>query len=165
MEKLQRFTTNLWFDKEAEEAAQFYTSIFKNSSIGRKSYYGEAGKETHQMPAGTVMTIAFTLDGQEFTGLNGGPVFKFNEAVSFIVNCDSKEELDYYWERLTEGSDPATHICGWLKDKFGVSWQVTPRKMGEMITGNPEAGQRVMAEVMKMKKLDWDVLQKAYKNS
>lgn len=163
MEKLQRFTSNLWFDKEAEEAATFYTSIFKNSSIGHKSYYSEAGKETHRMPAGTVMTISFTLDGQQFLGLNGGPVFKFNEAVSFIVNCDSKEEVDYYWEKLTEGSDPATQICGWLKDKFGLSWQVVPRRLGEMLSGNQQKAQRVMAEVMKMKKLDLDVLEAVYK--
>lgn len=162
MEKLQRITSNLWFDKNAEEAAQFYTSVFKNSRIGRKSYYGEAGKEHHQMPEGTVMTIEFWLDGHEFLGLNGGPIFQFNEAVSFVVNCDSQEEIDYYWEKLTEGGDPKAQVCGWLKDKFGLSWQVVPRRLAKMLTGEQEKAQRVMAEVMQMKKLDLDVLEKAY---
>lgn len=162
MEKLQRLTSNLWFDKNAEEAATFYTSIFKNSGIGGKAYYGEAGKEQHQMPAGTLMTIEFWLDGQQFLGLNGGPIFKFNEAVSFIINCDSQEEIDYYWDKLSEGGDPKSQVCGWLKDQFGLSWQVVPRRLAEMLTGNQEKSQRVMAEVMKMQKLDLDVLEKAY---
>src|ERR1043166_9430070 len=112
----QRITINLWFDSEAEDAAKFYTGIFKNSKIGKIARYGKAGFEVHHRPAGSVMTVEFELDGQKYLALNGGPIFKFNEAVSFIINCDGQEEVDYYWNRLTAGGDPGAQQCGWLKD-------------------------------------------------
>src|SRR5215510_6151307 len=126
MKVAQKIAPCLWFDTQAEEAARFYTSIFKNSRIVSISRYGEAGHEVHKMPAGTVLTVAFELDGQPFTALNGGPVFKFNEAVSFQVGCETQEEVDYYWERLSAGGDERAQQCGWLKDRYGVSWQVVP---------------------------------------
>ena len=121
-----RIVPCLWFDNQAEEAAKYYVSIFKNSKIGAISRYGEAGREVHRRPPGSVMTVEFELDGQAFTGLNGGPLFKFNEAVSFQVNCATQAEVDYYWDKLTAGGDPKAQQCGWLKDRFGVSWQVVP---------------------------------------
>jgi predicted 3-demethylubiquinone-9 3-methyltransferase (glyoxalase superfamily) len=163
MAHTQRITSNLWFDNQAEEAAKFYTSIFKNSSIGRISRYTEAGKDIHKMPIGSVMTIEFVLDGQTFTGLNGGPVFKFNESISFIVNCETQDEVDYYWEKLNLGGDPNAQQCGWLKDKFGISWQIVPTKFVDMLT-DPDAEKaiRVMNTMLSMKKLDLPVLEKAY---
>ena len=121
MQDIQKITPCLWFDAQAEEAAKFYTSIFKNSKIVSMTRYGEAGHEVHGRPAGTVMTVAFELDGHAFTALNGGPLFKFNEAISFQVSCKTQEELDYYWEKLSEGGDAKAQQCGWLKDKYGVS--------------------------------------------
>jgi predicted 3-demethylubiquinone-9 3-methyltransferase (glyoxalase superfamily) len=163
MATIQKIIPNFWFDKQAEEAARYYTSIFPNSSIGRISYYGKEGFETHHMPEGTVMVIEFTLAGQKFTALNGGPIFRFNEAVSLIVNCDNQEELDFYWNKLTEGGDENSQICGWLKDKFGLSWQVVPSILPDLMQSkNAAASQRVMAVVMQSKKLDIKALQDAY---
>ena len=122
MPTIQRIAPCLWFDNQAEDAARFYTGIFKNSKIGAISRYGEAGREVHGRPPGSVMTVEFELDGHAFTGLNGGPLFKFNEAVSFQVNCATQAEVDYYWDKLIAGGDPKAQQCGWLKDKFGVSW-------------------------------------------
>src|SRR5688572_27012769 len=133
MPSLQKITPCLWFDNQAEEAAQFYTGIFRNSRIVRISRYGEAGREVHHKPAGTVMTVALELNGQAFTALNGGPDFKFNEAISFQVLCETQEEVDYYWEKLSEGGDKQAQQCGWLKDKYGVSWQVVPTVLIEMV--------------------------------
>jgi predicted 3-demethylubiquinone-9 3-methyltransferase (glyoxalase superfamily) len=126
MQVLPRVVPYLWFDDQAEEAAGFYTAIFRNSKITSVTRYGEVGHEIHGGAAGTVMTVAFELDGQAFTALNGRPVFRFNEAISFQVHCDTQEEVDYYWERLSEGGDETAQQCGWLKDKYGVSWQVIP---------------------------------------
>jgi predicted 3-demethylubiquinone-9 3-methyltransferase (glyoxalase superfamily) len=163
MPTVQKITPMFWFDRQAEEAARYYTSLFPNSSIGRVSYYGKEGFEVHHMPAGTVLTIEFQLDGQKFTALNGGPLFKFNESISFIVNCDTQEELDFYWDKLTEGGDKNAQQCGWLKDKFGVSWQVVPSILPSLLQGKDAAGsQRTMAALMKMKKLDIKTLQEAY---
>ena len=163
MATMQKITSNLWFDKQAEEAAKFYTSIFKNSKTGRISYYGKEGYDTHHMPEGTVMTVQFFLEGQEFTALNGGPLFKFSEAISFIVNCNSQEEVDFYSEKLTEGAEDKTQTCGWLKDQFGVSWQVVPTVLAEMVSDpDPKKSQPVMKALLKMGKIDVAALQKAY---
>src|SRR2546423_1690595 len=124
----------LWFDHQAEEAARFYISIFKNSKITAISRYGEAGKEIHGKAPGSVMTVAFDLDGQSFTALNGGPLFKFNEAISLQIECETQQEMDYYWERLNEGGDPNAQQCGWLKDKYGLSWQVVPKILPQLLT-------------------------------
>jgi predicted 3-demethylubiquinone-9 3-methyltransferase (glyoxalase superfamily) len=154
---MSKITPFLWFDNQAEEAVNLYTSIFKNSKIKEVSRYGEAGPG----PAGSVMVVNFELDGQEFTALNGGPVFKFNEAVSFVVNCETQEEVDYLWEKLTEGGEEVQ--CGWLKDKFGLSWQIVPTKLGELM-GDPDPvkAQRVTQAMLKMIKLDITALQRAY---
>jgi predicted 3-demethylubiquinone-9 3-methyltransferase (glyoxalase superfamily) len=157
----QKITPNLWFDKNAEQAVKFYTSVFKNSKIGRTSYYGSEGREVHGMPEGTVLTQEFELDGQSFLALNGGPHFKFNEAVSFIVYCDTQEEIDYYWEKLSEGGDEKAKICGWLKDQFGLSWQVVPRILADLLGGDAQTSGKVMSAVMQMKKLDIKTLQEA----
>lgn len=158
-----RITPCLWFDRQAEEAANFYTGIFKNSKITQISRYGEAGQEVHGQKPGSVMVVAFELDGHSFTALNGGPVFKFNEAVSFQVQCDTQEEIDDYWRQLSAGGDPDAQQCGWLKDKYGASWQIVPRTMGEMMTSSEAAkSDRVMAAMLKMKKLDLAALNKAY---
>ncbi len=159
----QRISPCLWFDDRAEEAARFYTEIFKNSRIMKIARYGKAGFEVHRRPAGTVMTVAFELDGQPFTALNGGPVFKFNEAVSFEVYCDTQVELDYYWERLSAGGDPKAQQCGWLKDKFGLSWQVVPNVLLEMMDDPAsEKSERAMTAMLQMKKLDIEALKRAY---
>ncbi len=166
MLKLQRITSNLWFANEAEEAAKFYVSVFKNSHIGKISHYPEAGQEIHKMKPGSVMLVEFFLDGQQFLALNGGPIFKFTEALSLVVNCDTQEEIDYYWDKLRQGGDPKAQVCGWLKDKFGLSWQVVPIKMNELMTGNDkEKNSRVMTEMMKMKKLDLAKLEEAYQGT
>jgi predicted 3-demethylubiquinone-9 3-methyltransferase (glyoxalase superfamily) len=158
----QRITPCLWFDTEAEEAAKYYTGIFKNSKIGKITHYGEAGRETHKRPPGSVLTVAFELDGVQFTALNGGPLFKFNEAVSFQIICKDQKEVDYYWEKLTAGGDPSAQVCGWLKDKFGLSWQVVPSIMPDLVGDpNSEGSQRAMAAMMKMKKLDIAELERA----
>lgn len=162
MQTIQRITPCLWFDEQAEEAARFYTGIFKNSKIGTISRYGEAGHEFHGKAPGTVMTVAFELDGQPFTALNGGPTFRFNEAISFQVNCQTQEEVDYYWERLSAGGDPNAQQCGWLKDKFGVSWQIVPTVVTDMMAGTDrEKAERVMSALLQMKKLDIAALQRA----
>jgi predicted 3-demethylubiquinone-9 3-methyltransferase (glyoxalase superfamily) len=159
----QKITPCLWFDDQAEEAVEFYTTIFRNSRIVKTTRYGEAGYEVHGKPAGTVMVVAFELDGQAFTALNGGPEFKFNEAISFQVNCETQEEVDYFWEKLTEGGDEQAQQCGWLKDKYGVSWQIVPAVLLEMIDDpNSEKSQRAMKAMLQMKKIDIDTLKRAY---
>ena len=159
MPTIQRITPCLWFDDQAEEAARLYTSIFPNSKIGEVSRYGEAGKEIHHRPAGSVMTVAFELDGQGFTALNGGPLFKFNEAVSFQVYCDTQQEIDHYWNKLSAGGDVKAQQCGWLKDRFGVSWQVVPRALPDLLKG--PNGNKAMTALLKMKKLDIEGLKRA----
>jgi len=155
MKITQKITPHLWFAHEAEEAVAYYTSIFKNSKIGSISRYGEAGHEIHGMEAGTVMSIEFKLEGMQFAALNGGPAFRFNEAISLIVNCETQEEVDYYWEKLGEGGDPEAQQCGWLKDKYGLSWQITPVGAVEMLNDpDHEKSERAMEAVLKMKKLD-----------
>ena len=163
MATINKIVPNLWFANDGEEAARFYTSIFKNSGIGKISHYGKEGFEIHGMQEGSVMTVEFWLENQQFLALNGGPHFKFNEAVSFIINCDGQEEIDYYWTKLTESGDPNSQQCGWLKDKFGLSWQLAPSNMSELITsGDKAASDRVMKEVLKMKKIDIKTLEAAY---
>lgn len=160
---MSKITPCLWFDEQAEEAVEFYTGIFPNSKVLAVSRYGEAGQEVHRKQPGSVMTIAFELDGQRFTALNGGPVFRFNEAISFLVDCADQREVDYYWERLGAGGDPAALQCGWLKDKYGASWQVVPKVLIEMLgDGGSERSQRVMAAMMAMRKLDIAQLRRAY---
>lgn len=159
-------TPCLWFDDQAEDAARFYVSVFENSRIGKITRYGEAGKEIHGRPAGSVLTVDFELNGQPFTALNGGPAFRFNEAVSFQVICETQEEIDYFWDRLSAGGDPAAQQCGWLKDKFGLSWQVSPRVLQEMISDpDREKADRAMTELLRQKKFDIASLQKAYEGS
>lgn len=166
MPTLQRIAPCLWFDDQAEEAANFYVGIFKNSRIVKISRYGEAGREIHGRPAGSVMTAELELDGLPFTTLNGGPLFKFNEAVSFQVMCETQEEVDYYWDRLREGGDEKAQVCGWLKDKFGVSWQVVPTILNELVEDpDSEKGQRAFAAMLGMKKLDIAELKRAYEGS
>jgi predicted 3-demethylubiquinone-9 3-methyltransferase (glyoxalase superfamily) len=163
MARLQRISPCLWFDTEAEEAARYYTSIFKNSRIKNTLRYSSAGFETHKKPAGSVMTVQFELDGQEFTALNGGPDFKFNEAISLEVRCENQEEIDYFWERLGAGGDPAAQVCGWLKDRFGVSWQVVPADINTLFEDAESPGaQRAMEALLTMKKLDMAALQEAH---
>ena len=159
---MQTITPCLWFENEAEEAAKFYTSIFKNAKIGWVSRYGEAGHDIHGREPGDVMTIAFELNGQTFTALNGGPMFKFNEAISFQINCDTQEEIDHYWNKLSEGGDKEAQQCGWLKDKFGVSWQVVPSQLEKWMNGDAKASNAVITALLKMKKLDIATLERAY---
>jgi predicted 3-demethylubiquinone-9 3-methyltransferase (glyoxalase superfamily) len=163
MPVIQRITPCLWFDDQAEEAAKFYTGIFKSSKIVTVSRYGKAGQEVHGRPPGTVMTVAFELEGQTFTALNGGPIFKFNEAISFQVNCDTQAEVDYYWEKLSAGGDVKAQQCGWLKDRYGASWQIVPRVLVEMVMDpDPAQSGRVMEAMLQMKKLDIAELKRAY---
>ncbi len=159
----QKIAVCLWFDDQAEAAAQFYTAIFPNSRIVAVTRYSDVGHEIHGREPGSVMTVEFELDGQSFTALNGGPIFKFNEAVSLQVFCDTQAEIDSFWEKLSAGGDPKAQQCGWLKDRYGLSWQVVPRGMAEMLK-NPEseASKRAMAAVLKMKKLDIAALQNAF---
>lgn len=160
---MPRITPCLWFDQQAEEAARFYASVFRNSRIGRISRYGKEGHDIHGMPEGAVLTVEFELDGQPFTALNGGPAFRFNEAVSFQVMCDTQEELDHYWSRLSEGGDEAAQQCGWLKDRYGVSWQVVPSALPALLQSrDPARSDRVMKALLQMKKLDLRTLQQAY---
>jgi predicted 3-demethylubiquinone-9 3-methyltransferase (glyoxalase superfamily) len=157
---IQRITPFLWFDQQAEEAARFYTAIFPNSKIVKVVRYGPAGPG----PAGAVMTVEFQLDGLTFVALNGGPHFKFTEAVSFVVNCQTQDEVDAYWDKLSAGGAPVE--CGWLKDKFGLSWQIVPIALIEMLSdADPEKSQRVMKAMLKMKKLDIRALKQAYEHS
>lgn len=163
MAHVQRITPFLWFADQAEESAAHYMGIFENSRIVRVTRYGEAGKEIHGRPPGSVQTVEFELDGQRFTALNGGPLFTFTEAISLQVNCDTQEEVDYFWDRLTAGGDPDAQQCGWLKDKFGVSWQVVPSNIADLVADPESAGsQRAMAAMLEMKKLDLAALQRAY---
>lgn len=153
----------LWFDHEAEDAARFYTSIFSDSKITAISRYGEAGKEHHGQPPGSVLTVSFELNGQSFTALNGGPIFKFNEAVSLQIECEDQAEVDYFWEKLSEGGDPQAQQCGWVKDRFGLSWQVVPKILPELLTSpDTAAAQRAFAAMMEMKKLNIAALQSAF---
>jgi predicted 3-demethylubiquinone-9 3-methyltransferase (glyoxalase superfamily) len=158
----QKIVACLWFDNEAEEAAKFYVSVFKNSKITGISRYSKAGHEIHRRPAGSVMTVEFELNGQPFTALNGGPAFKFNEAISLQVNCDTQEEVDYYWEKLSKGGDPNAQQCGWLKDRFGLSWQVVPTVLPKLLQDHesPKA-QRAMDAMLRMKKIDIRELERA----
>jgi predicted 3-demethylubiquinone-9 3-methyltransferase (glyoxalase superfamily) len=156
-------TPCLWFDSQAEEAARYYVGIFKNARIKAITRYGTAGFEQHHRPAGSVMTVEFELDGQSFTALNGGPAFTFNEAISFQVNCATQDEIDYYWEKLGAGGDPKAQVCGWVKDRYGLSWQVVPNMMDELFADEKSAGsQRAMEAMLKMKKLDIAALRRAY---
>jgi len=159
-DRIQRITPFLWFNNDAEDAVKFYVSVFKNSRIGQITHYTKESSNASGQPEGSVMTIAFELDGQPFTAINGGPHFKFNEAVSFVINCDSQDEIDHYWNKLTEGGDPKSQICGWLKDKYCLSWQVTPSDLPELMR-NPKTTAAVMKEVLKMKKIDLATLRRA----
>ena len=161
--KVKRISPCLWFADQAEQAANFYTSIFKDSRIVNITRYGTAGFEVHHRPAGSVMTVDFDLNGVRFTALNGGPAFTFNEAVSFQIICDTQAEVDYFWDKLKEGGDPKAQQCGWLKDKFGLSWQVVPDGMHEMMKDpESEAASRAMSAMLQMKKLDLGELKRAY---
>ena len=163
MATMQKMTSNLWFNDQAEEAVKFYTSIFKNSKTGRINRYGKEGYEIHGKKEGTVMTIEFWLENQGFVALNGGDQFKFNEAISFIVNCETQKEIDYYWEKLKEGGDEKAQICGWLKDKYGLSWQIVPAALPGMLSNSEsEKSQRVMKALLQMKKIDIATLEKAF---
>jgi len=155
--KMQKITPFLWFDDKAEEAMNLYVSIFKNSKRGRISRYGEAGPG----PKGTVMVATFQLEGQEFIALNGGPHFKFTEAISFVVNCETQDEVDAFWEKLSEGGEKGQ--CGWLKDKYGLSWQIVPTVLGELMSDpDPEKSKRVMQAMLQMTKIDIKGLKQAY---
>ncbi len=172
MATLQKITPCLWFDTKAEEAAKFYTGIFsgapaasagRKSEIGRIGYYNREGFEIHKKPAGSTLTVEFTLDGQSFIALNGGPDFKFTEAVSFTVYCDNQEEIDYYWEQLSANGDAGAQQCGWLKDKYGLSWQITPKILtGMFLDADSENSERAMKAMMQMKKLDIATLENAF---
>ena len=158
---MQKITPFLWFDNQAEEAVNFYTSLFKNSKIVNVARYDEAGAMASGRPKGSVMTVTFQIDGQEFIALNGGPVFKFTEAISFFVNCETQEEVDELWNKLTEGGEEGQ--CGWLKDRFGLSWQIAPTALGEMLADpDPAKAQRVMKAMLQMKKIDIAKLKQAY---
>ena len=158
---IQKITPFLWFDNQAEEAVNFYVSIFKNSRVGSIARYDEAAAKASGRPKESVMTVAFELDGQEFVALNGGPLFRFTEAISFVVNCETQEEVDHFWERLSAGGQEVQ--CGWLKDRFGVSWQIVPTVLVEMLQDKDgEKSKRVMAAMLKMKKIDIGALRKAY---
>lgn len=158
----QKITPHLWFEDNAEEAAKFYTSNFKNSRIIDITHYGESAAEISERPKGTVMTVRFELEGQQFMALNGGPVFKFSPAISFLVSCETQEEVDYFWEKLSEGGGEKEQ-CGWLRDKFGVSWQIVPRVLGEMVQDkDARKSERAIKAMLQMKKLDIQGLRKAY---
>jgi predicted 3-demethylubiquinone-9 3-methyltransferase (glyoxalase superfamily) len=158
---MQKITPFFWFDDKAEEAASFYTSIFKNSKIVNIARYGDAGAAVTGRPKGTVMTVAFQLEGQEFVALNGGPQFKFTEAISLVVNCQTQEEVDEYWKKLSDGGQEVQ--CGWLKDKYGLSWQIVPTVLGEMLSDrDPKKAERVMKAMLQMKKIEIKGLKQAY---
>ncbi|MFJ4196786.1 VOC family protein [Pseudomonas sp. NPDC089534] len=163
MQRFQKLTPCLWFDDQAEAAAKFYCSIFDHSKITAVTHYGKAGQEFHKRPEGSVMTVSFELDGQSFTGLNGGPVFTFNEAVSFQVNCQTQDEIDHFWGNLSSGGPVQAQQCGWLKDKFGVSWQIVPVAFMHMMQDPDTAKtQRAMQAMLGMKKLDIAELERAF---
>jgi predicted 3-demethylubiquinone-9 3-methyltransferase (glyoxalase superfamily) len=159
---MQKITPFLWFDDQAEEAVKFYTSVFENSKVGRILRYGENAAKAAGGPVGSVLTIEFEIEGQKFVALNGGPQFKFNESVSFVVNCDTQEEVDYYWSKFTaDGGEESA--CGWLKDKFGLSWQVTPTVLIDMLHDkDSEKAERAMKAMLQMQKIDIDELKAAY---
>ncbi len=158
---MQKITPFLWFDDKAEEAVNFYVSIFKNSKIGTVTRYGEEGSKVSGRPKGTAMIVTFSLDGQELMALNGGPQFKFSEAISFLVNCETQEEVDELWEKLSEGGEEGR--CGWLKDKYGLSWQIVPTVLGEMLQDkDAEKSERVMNAMLKMDKIEIKTLKQAY---
>jgi predicted 3-demethylubiquinone-9 3-methyltransferase (glyoxalase superfamily) len=160
---VQKITPCLWFDNQAQEAANFYVSIFNNSGIETITRYGKEGFEKHGKPEGSVLTVTFRLEGQSFTALNGGPQFTLSAAISFVVHCDSQAEVDYFWNKLGEGADPSWQACGWLKDKFGLSWQIVPQALFTMIADKDAAKSgRVMQAVMQMRKLELTVLERAY---
>lgn len=159
---MQKITPCLWFNDQAEEAALFYTAIFKDAKILAVSRYSEAGKAIYEKPVGSVMTVSFELNGQVFTALNGGPAFTFNEAISFQVNCETQEEVDYYWQKLSEEGDEKAQQCGWLKDKYGVSWQIVPTILPELINvTDSEKSRRVLEAIFEMKKIDIAALLRA----
>jgi len=159
---MKKITPCLWFDNQAEEAVNFYISIFKKSKIVSVARYGEAGAKASGRPEGTVMTVAFQLEGQEFLALNGGPQFKFTEAISFIVNCKTQKEIDEFWKRLSEGGEEGP--CGWLKDRYGMSWQIVPTVLAELLQDkDARKSEKVMQAMLQMKKLDIKALKQAYK--
>ncbi len=163
MQISRTITPCLWFDGQAEAAAGFYTAIFPNSKIVNVARYSDAGRDVHGQPAGTVMTVEFELDGQRFTGLNGGPMFQFTEAISFQVTCETQEDVDHFWDKLSAGGDEKAQQCGWLKDKYGVSWQIVPSVLAEIISGpDAEKSQRAMQAMLQMKKLDIAALKRAW---
>lgn len=151
-EKVQKISAFLWFDDQAEEAARFYAAVFPNSKVGQITRYDEHSATAAHRPEGSVMTVAFDLDGQRFTAINGGPVFRFTEAISFVIGCDSQEEIDRYWEKLSFGGDPKAQQCGWLKDRFGLSWQVVPSNLGE-IMADPKRGPGAMKAILGMQRI------------
>lgn len=160
-----KISTCLWFDNQAEEAAKYYTSILPDSRMGKITRYGKEGYDIHKKPAGSVMTVQFWLLGNEYLGLNGGPQFRFNEAISLVVQCDTQEEIDRYWEKLSEGGDKNAQVCGWLKDKYGLSWQIVPKGLAEMQNStDTEKTGRLMNVLMQMKKLDIAALKQAFEN-
>lgn len=152
--------TCLWFDNQAEEAANYYVSVFKNSKLNKTSYYDDQVAEATKMPKGSVMTVSFELEGRPFLALNGGPMFKFNESISLMVNCKDQEEIDYYWNALTSDGGEES-MCGWLKDKYGLSWQITPENWEEIMTSDPEKGRKAMAALMQMRKFDLAEIERA----
>jgi len=163
MPTIHRIIPCLWFDSEAEEAATFYVSIFGRSAMGRVTRYGKEGREIHGRAPGTVLTVAFELEGQPFTALNGGPQFKFNEAVSFQVMCETQDEIDRFWDKLSAGGDEKARQCGWLKDKYGLSWQIVPRALVQLLQDkDPAKSKRVMAAMLQMDKIDIAKLKQAY---
>jgi predicted 3-demethylubiquinone-9 3-methyltransferase (glyoxalase superfamily) len=162
MPNIRHIRPCLWFDNQAEEAANYYVSLFKNSKITQIARYNEVGFEVHQHPAGSVMTVTFELDGHKSIALNGGPHFKFNEAISLEVECETQQEVDYFWEKLSAGGDPNAQVCGWLKDKYGLSWQVVPSGFADFFADHKsEKSKRAMAAMLKMKKLNIAELRRA----
>jgi predicted 3-demethylubiquinone-9 3-methyltransferase (glyoxalase superfamily) len=160
---MQKISPCLWFDDNAEDAVKFYTSIFKDARIGNVIKYGKEGYDIHKKKEGSVMTIDFEIEGQRFLALNGGPIFRFNEAISFQIYCDTQEEIDYYWDKLAEGGDKNAQVCGWLKDKFGLSWEVIPVALIKMLEDKDSSKtERVMKVMLQMRKLDIDALTRAY---
>jgi predicted 3-demethylubiquinone-9 3-methyltransferase (glyoxalase superfamily) len=161
-----KITPCLWFDNQAEEAAKYYTAIFKDAKISKISRYGKAGHEIHGQAEGTVMTVEFELGGQPFSALNGGPMFQFNEAISLQVPCDTQQEADYYWDKLSEGGDERAQQCGWLKDKYGVSWQIFPKELNELVSDpDSEKSQRAMQAMLHMKKIEIEKIRQAYEST
>jgi predicted 3-demethylubiquinone-9 3-methyltransferase (glyoxalase superfamily) len=157
---IQKITPFLWFDDNAEEAVDFYVSVFRDSAVTNVTRYGPEASKASGRPEGTVMTITFQLEGQEFVALNGGPIFRFTEAVSFAVSCGSQEEIDYYWEKLSAGGDEKAQECGWLKDRYGLSWQITPAVLPELLL-DPEKSRKVMKALLQMRKIDIEILKAA----